>query len=109
MMFTWRCTKDIRARLARKDRPVARMQPQRRRLTIGSRSSLRSYELYAGVVEDADAGGGEVGADEQLVAAEIGAEVRQRGWEPRCSLMMSGMLSPLENLPVGMCVGKSIP
>jgi len=38
-----------------------------------------SYELYAGVVEDADAGGREVGSDEQLVAAEVGAEVRQRG------------------------------
>ena len=35
--------------------------------------------MYAGVVEDADAGGGEVGADEQLVAAEVRAEVRQRG------------------------------
>jgi hypothetical protein len=38
-----------------------------------------NYELYAGVVEDADAGGREVGADEQVLAAEVGAEVRQRG------------------------------
>ena len=38
-----------------------------------------AYELYAGVVEDADAGGGEVGADEQVLAAEVGAQVRQRG------------------------------
>jgi hypothetical protein len=35
--------------------------------------------LYARVVEDADAGGGEVGADEQVLAAEVGAQVRQRG------------------------------
>jgi hypothetical protein len=38
--------------------------------------------LYAGVVEDADAGGGEVGADEQVVAVEVGAQVRQRGLGP---------------------------
>jgi hypothetical protein len=35
--------------------------------------------LYARVVEDADAGGGEVSADEQVLAAEVGAQVRQRG------------------------------
>jgi hypothetical protein len=37
------------------------------------------HELYAGVVEDADAGGREVGADQELGAAEVGAQVRQRG------------------------------
>jgi hypothetical protein len=38
-----------------------------------------AYELDAGVVEDADTGGGEVGADKQVLASEVGAQVRQRG------------------------------
>ena len=33
-------------------------------------------ELHACVVEDADAGGREVGADEQVLAAHVGAQVR---------------------------------
>jgi predicted trehalose synthase len=37
------------------------------------------HELNAGVVEDPDAGRREVGADKQLLAAELGAQIRQRG------------------------------
>ena len=38
-----------------------------------------AYKLNACVVEDVDAGGREVGADEQVLAAHVGAQVRQRG------------------------------
>jgi hypothetical protein len=44
-----------------------------------TQSIYATYELDSGVVEDADAGGREVGADEQLVAVELGAQVRQHG------------------------------
>jgi hypothetical protein len=39
---------------------------------------IETYELYPRVVEDADAGRGEVGADEQLLPLELRAQVRQR-------------------------------
>lgn len=42
-----------------------------------------SYELYAGVVEDADAGGREVGSPQQLVAVEVRAEVGQHRLRPQ--------------------------
>jgi hypothetical protein len=65
--------------------------------------------LYAGVVEDADAGGGEVGADEQLVAAEVGAEVRQRGLGAEVLADDVGDVEPVGEPPRGHVRGEVDP
>ena len=40
------------------------------------------HELHACVIEDVEVGGREVGADEQVLATHVGAQVRQRGFCP---------------------------
>ena len=45
-------------------------------------ASILPYKLYSRVVEDPDAGRREVGADEQLLPSELGAQVRQQRFGP---------------------------
>nr|ACN35739.1 unknown [Zea mays] len=96
--------------------PVVRVRPaggenargrQRRGCLLSV--SVVAYELYAGVVEDADAGGREVGADEQLVAAEVGAEVRQRGLGAEVLADDVGDVEPVGEPPRGQVRGEVDP